>query len=396
MVGFTEGMDYHLLKRKRKKGHVWYIGILSDMRDANGRRKYAAMQSLQTGDKSLARKRAQAVLNDGTLVASKDNIERFLVDFWTEGESQYLKSKAAEGKTMSPVYVSNCRAAIKRYFLPYFAARSITKLNELNRRNLTEWRDDLFARRKETGISPTTMNKVRQAVAVALEWATDMDMLPVNPMARVRRVAESPVERAIFEREHLVKLFADPWPDFRSYAACMLAVTTGMRLGEIRGLKESALHLEKGYVDVVANWQDREGLKAPKWDSIRYGVPLPLRTVATLKDLAVMNPHKGEDRFVFWSTHHDEPVPKHRLQSDLKARIVAAKIPAAGRTFHSFRHTYVSLMRHSVGADRVMMAVGHTNTATTDGYTHETDEDRAVMAKAAEALLVAPAKAGKA
>jgi len=38
MVRFTEGMDYHLLKRKRKKGSVWYIGILPDVRDENGRR----------------------------------------------------------------------------------------------------------------------------------------------------------------------------------------------------------------------------------------------------------------------------------------------------------------------------------------------------------------------
>lgn len=398
MVRFSEHMDYHLLKRNTKKdgSSTYYVGVLSDQLDKNGRRKYRLMRSLKTGNKALARKRALEVLNDPSLNASTDSIREYLLDFWTPDRSEYLRSKRAEGREVSPEYAANSKSLIRRYFLPYLESNGITKLNQLDRRTLYVWRDDLYAHCEKLvdregklhSVAPSTINKVRQAVAVALEWAADMELLPTKPMARVKRVAEKPAQRAIFEREQLLKLFEAPWGNYRSYAACMLAVTTGMRLGEIRGLQAPALHLDKGYLDVVTNWQDGQGLKLPKWGRTRYGVPLPQRTVECLSRLESMKPAVRTDDFVFWGDSPDgEPIAKHRIQRDLKAQIKAQRIPVTGRSFHSFRHTYVSLMRHEVGTDRVMLAVGHTNMATTDDYTHETDDDRRLMAKAAEGLL---------
>jgi len=396
MVTFMEE-NYHLLKRRTKKdgSYVYYVGVLGNELDKRGRRKYAVVRSLKTANKALARKRAAEVFNDEGLRSSTDNVGEFLKRFWTPGQSEYLRGKATEGREVSPDYAANSKALIEHYFLPYLEANGVTALNQLDRRTLYAWRDDLFARReklkREDGttysISAATINKVRQAVNVALEWAVDMEMLPANPMARVKRVAEKPAQRAIFEREHLKLLFKTPWADYRTYAAAMLAVTTGMRLGEIRGLQSPALHLDDGYLDVVTNWVDAEGLKPPKWDSIRYGVPLPARCIETLRKLETMNPHESTDRFVFWSDGPREPIAKHRIQRDLRARMKVCKIPEKGRTFHSLRHTYVSLMRHEVGTERVMLAVGHTSTATTDGYTHESADDRKLMQKAAEGLL---------
>ena len=398
---FTMDAGFHLLKRKTS----YYVAIPDEVPGPNGRPRYKVMKSLKTLNKGLARKRALEVLADKSLVASKDDLADFLLGFWTPGQSEYLRSKAAEGKDISPVYCQCNRSWIERYFLPYFAERGITTLNKLDRRGLYGWRNHLHEHGRlkpdnealpldEDGkpiepptISPATQNKVRQAVMVALEWCVDMEMLPVNPMARVKRVAEKPAVRAIFQRDHLRALFAVPWPDYRSYAAALLAVTTGARLGEVRGLRSPSLHLDAGYIDIVENWQDGQGLKPPKWGSTRYGVPLPGRTIEALVQLESMNPYGAEDHFVFWGPSADEPIPKHIVSRNLSAAMKQAKIPATGRTFHSFRHTYVSLMRHEVGADRVRLAVGHTGTEMTDSYTHETDEDRVALRTAAEGLL---------
>lgn len=387
---FIEDVDYHILKRKRKKGSIYFLAVLSDTPDKNGRRGYKAMKSLKTGNVALARKRAQELLDEGLLAASRDNIRIFFVDFWTDGKSKYLQDKRAEGDEISPAYVTNSRRLVEMYFLPYFASRSISRLNELTNRNLKDWRNYLFENReaisfsdaKPRKLSLATINKARQAVGVGLSWATDNGMIPANPMASVKRVKEKPAERAIFEREHLRLLFAKPWPDFRAYTASMLAVTTGMRMGEIRGLLEKNLHLDQGYLDVLTNYVDGEPLKSPKWGSERFGVPVPDPVVLAIKQVLHMNPYVGEDRFVFFGTREDLPVDKHGLNRNLTLAMKAAEIPVTGRTFHSFRHTYVSLLRSQVGDNRVMKMVGHTNTATTNNYDHVTDDDTAVVARA--------------
>jgi len=52
-------VDYHLLKRKRKKGKpVYYVGFLDHLVGANGRRRYRAVRSTGAGNIALARKKA--------------------------------------------------------------------------------------------------------------------------------------------------------------------------------------------------------------------------------------------------------------------------------------------------------------------------------------------------
>ena len=81
---------------------------------------------------------------------------------------------------------------------------------------------------------------------------------------------------------------------------------------------------------------------------------------------------------MFWGKSEAEPVEKYRLRQGLKEAMIRAKIPTIERSFHLFRHTYVSFMRHEVGADRVMKQVA---------YTHETDDDRALIQKAVQGLF---------
>lgn len=52
---------FHILRRQRKKGHVWYIGILSDHRSARGRKTYAVMETLKTGDLGKARREGRKI-----------------------------------------------------------------------------------------------------------------------------------------------------------------------------------------------------------------------------------------------------------------------------------------------------------------------------------------------
>ncbi len=231
-------------------------------------------------------------------------------------------------------------------------------------------------------IRPTTQNKVRQAVFTALQWAVDMGLLPYHPGTGVRRVAEGRNDRPIFEREELGKLFSIEWPDPRAFAACMLAAETGMRLGEVRGLQVKNLHLETGHLDVLTNFQDAEGLKAPKWDSTRLRVSISPRCAMALR--AVLEKHRygaREDDFVFWSSETDRrPLSKEAIGGALQRAMRAAGL-ASGRTFHSFRHSWITHASGQLPAHVLQQLVGHSNDATTARYQHVSDEQRKAVAE---------------
>lgn len=44
-------------------------------------------------------------------------------------------------------------------------------------------------------------------------------------------------------------------------------------------------------------------------------------------------------------------------------------------------------MRNEVGVDRVRLAVGHTDTAMTGSYSHQTGDDRKILQDAAEKMI---------
>jgi len=399
-------VDYHLIKRKDKHGRYWYrMGVLDAMPGKNGRPKYRAMRSLGIEAKrnkqgeftKVARDNAhkaarQLLQTDSTLFAAKDSLRDFLETFWDYGKSEYIKGKRAEGRNISAQYAESSKAYVQTYFLPYFEDRGITKLSELNRRNLTEWRNHLYEHGNVKGeaktITPSTQNKVRQAVFTALQWAVDMEMLPYHPGQGVRRVASKPAERRIFERSELGKLFSVQWTDKRAYAACLLAAETGMRLGEVRGLQWANVHLEAAYVDVLTNYVDYEGLKEPKWDSKRVGVAISPRCGMALKDLKDNHRWGATDSaFVFYAIDSDRrPMSKEAITLALQKAMKAAEIPT-DRTFHCLRHSWITHATGQLPAHLLQRMAGHSQGATTERYQHVSDEHRKALADYASNII---------
>ena len=396
-------VDYHLLTRKNKDGTYWFHAAFVDPTPGKGGRvKYRAMRSTgvearkgKSGgwtetSKAAARRVAQAMIDDGRVFASRDDLETFLLDFWTPGKSEYLRSKESEGTTVSPTYCEGNVKKLKKYFLPWCKERGITKLSDLDRRNITAWRDWLYQKNKDSGITPTTQNKVRQALFVPLQWCVDMQMIPAHPGVGVKRVKEKTAERSIFQTEELGKLFSVPWDDIRVQAACLLAAETGMRLGEVRGLLFKNLHIEQAYLDVVTSYVDTEGLKPPKWGSVRLGVPISPRCVLTLREM--MRHHRWKENpegFVFYNIEsHKRPIMVATINKQLRKTMKAAKLEP-GRTFHSFRH---SVAAHWNGpANALQRMLGHSAIEMTQHYAnHDTDENREAIRAYQENIIKFP------
>ena len=390
--------DYHLIQRKRKSGTVLYAGILEP--DGSGR--YSKMIKLETEpsgkgktDTDRRNKQAYAELlelsEQGKLGMSTD-LARYLDTFWDYERSDYVRSRRAEGRELAPLYCANCRAAIRDYFTPYMQYRHVNTLIDLTKQHCLQWRNHLYENRyvnipgtepPKHLISATTVNKVRMAVNVALNHAESIDLIPMNPMRSIRPVKEEPKQRKIFEKEELAKLFAQPWTDMRAYAGAMLAAATGLRMGEVRGLLYGNTYLDEGYLHVLTNWQNGEGLKPPKWNDKRYGIPLPGRVVSALQAVIDIRPYPlSAESFVFFGDKENVPVTSYVLRKGLETAMKTAQVPAQGRTFHCLRHTAASLIAGTAGTDRVQRLLGHTTQDMTLHYTHATDADREIVLKA--------------
>jgi integrase len=367
------GIEYGLRRRYTKDGTLnFHAEFTLDDRDGHGRRQRVALRSLNTDNEQEAHKRALTMLGDGTITDSRESVESWFTWFWTEGESTYLETKAAQNRPVSTSYAAHNRKWLSTYFYPYAKKRRWYKLSDLEPLGLTEW--VLWIRRTYPKLAGRTINEIRQAVGVALNWAYRKRLISHDVMGQVDRVGEDPTPRNAFEPEHIRALLAYHWPDPRTKTAFLLAASGGLRLGECRGLRSDAVNLPERYLTVRTNWIDGEGLKQPKSKAKTRVVPLPAQTVTALTELNQENPYP-EPRFVLWGESPDAPITRHLIRADLTEAMKANGI--TGLSFHSARHFYISFMRHRVGDARLMSVVGHTQVAVTDGYTHllEADHD---------------------
>jgi integrase len=364
-----------------KGGRVYYAAFWDEERH-----DYVRRSTGQTA-KAMADAQARKWLAEGLPLRDSQTFLGYLLGFW-QPDSPYLRRKAARGRVLSAAYLRNGRSAIEQHVKPFMEAQGLSRLPLA--KATAGILEDLVLHLQESGLGASRANSILNAVAVPLAEAVRLGLLLRNPATSVERLPDRPPIREILSLGEVRAFFALPWQDPRLLAASLTAATTGLRLGEIRGLQ--AEDLQPGYLRVRHNWQDGEGLKAPKWGSSR-DVPLPTRTEDALRELAAANP--WGDGFVFCGSRRGYPPDRKTLTkgfTDGLGRIGITEEERRRRqlTFHSWRHFYNSMLRGRL-PDHVLRALtGHRSEAMTERYTELTDEQR----KAAAALssrLFAPA-----
>ena len=397
---------YHLIKRKAGGKIVYYARFVDEERTkAHGKTVYRLTKSTGETSKTRARTIADSMEREGVIFASPEALDTFLIDFWTPGKSEYLKSKEAEeGRTISVGYCYSNRKNIAKYFLPFIEARGIRTLRDLTPAVLESWRNSMAG--QDAPVSKVTANKVRQAVWVALGYASDLGMIPTHPGVKVKRIKDT-AEKAkarivregnileiaeahiLFDRKYWKSNYSD---DLVSWAAAIFCFATGARISEARGLRFKNLNLDLGMVDIVDNWQDGERLKVPKWNSIRRGLPLPDPAIDAINKLVKTYrwPKRTGEDFVFFNLKdRAKPINKATLNASLKRALARSGIERAIR-FHDLRHSWAS---HSAGLPQAvrMYQLGHKRPEMTEEvYTHITEAGRDSLRIFGQNLLTKP------
>jgi integrase len=247
------------------------------------------------------------------------------------------------------------------------------------------------------GISATTAHHLHVVLHQAVDDAVKLDLLAANPTNRVDapKLRRAPIQP--FTLEEARRLLEAARRD-RLEALYVLALTTGMRLGELLALTWRHVDLETGKLQVVASLQRAEKgwtLGEPKTARSRRQIALsPMavealrarRTAQFAERLAAGSGWQHAD-LVFSTTVGTafDPVNVNRIE--YRRMLAKAELPA--RRFHDLRHTAATLMLlGNVPTKVVSERLGHATIAITlDTYSHVLPDMQRDAADAVEAIL---------
>jgi integrase len=166
----------------------------------------------------------------------------------------------------------------------------------------------------------------------------------------------------------------------------MLAMVSGMRAGEIQGLRVQ--DLGKDCLYVRHSWNRQDGLKTTKTNESRMvEVPFP-GLMGEILTLAGTNPHgQGMDGYVFWAERKpDKPMEQEIFNRSLREALIQTGMgekSAKVYTFHGWRHYFTSYMRDRVNEKLLQRQTGHKTLVMLDHYSgHRLAGDREKMREA--------------
>lgn len=266
------------------------------------------------------------------------------------------------------------------------------KVVDLTARQCQHWINSL-----RRDYSPARIELIRAVITGALKEAVRLDVIRANPMADVRMPKKSRPERQLWTPEEAKRVLAASEPDPQLHAFYRVALTTGMRPGEIRALMWGDIDLDAGKITVRRSVTRAENYRPIVGDSTKTGktrtVGIPPRTVAALKryrasqaERRLRTEHWAKTDLVF--DRGDGHVMAQQTFARRHERIIElAGVPHVSP--HGMRHVAATLLLEAgVDVKVVSDTLGHSTTTTTrDIYQHVTERLQRTAADTLGALL---------
>lgn len=378
----------------RKRGPSWTFMVDIGRDPATGKRRLKSKGGYRTRrDAERALSKTLEQINHGTYVEPSRMTLAEYMPRWLE---------AARLRGLRQTTLVGYEVMITRQLIPRIGA---LQLRELTPAHLNSLYLELLERgrlQRRGGLSPRTVRAAHTVLRRALRDAVRQGLLTRN----VADLADPPSAAAArAEARKSVKTwtpaqlrqFLDRTRDHRLYPAFLLGAMTGMRRGEVLGLRWVDLDLDNGRLVITQTLvapRYRLVFSEPKTAAGRRTVALDDRTVTALREhrrcqaaeRLALGPEYTDSGLVFTQEDGSPLVPLIFTQRFQKASRDSG-LPQI--RFHDLRHGHVTyLMQAGVPLPAIAQRVGHSSVAVTgDIYSHVSPELRIDVATLAARIV---------
>jgi integrase len=293
----------------------------------------------------------------------------------------YIERRADEG--LSPTTLQRYRGIAKRNLETIRHER----LDALDDERIEEFHRAL----RRSGLSPTSMFHVHSFLTAAIRWATRSRDMPFTVKAPSR--SKSAVRALTFA--DAAKLLKEIRASERGNAV-LFSLATGMRRGEIAGLRKPSLDLQRGVVIVCESRYQITGKhdqKKTKTERVREVALSDLARDILRREAKRQAAWKGRAGEMWLDSGHvftDEcgaALSPYGLSEAF--RLIATKAKVEGYTLHGLRHTFATwLLSSAVDVGTVSALLGHSVPSTTlNVYGHVVVEKQRDAVRVIDRLL---------
>ncbi|WP_010271424.1 site-specific integrase [Paenibacillus senegalensis] len=349
-------------KKKCNCGATWEFRI-NVIDPATGKRHQPGGSGYKT--KPEAEKAAAEMLtqyNKGDLSASAkiENVESFMKKYLDNVLKNEIELQTYEGKI----------AIMENHILPHLGKIGLQKLTPMQVQNFI---NSLMAKNLSAGTIINIMRLLNQTLNKAVEWGyvvKNVASLVSKPTYKVKKFS-------VWTKDQF-EYFLKKSNSSRVYPFYLIALTSGMRPGEITALSWDHINFRKSTIRVERTtvWTKEKGIfikETPKNDASRRTIAIPQTTVNFLRELKVSQEPNELNLII-----HGRKGPimyNSVLNQIMKEDVSNTGLPMI--TPHDLRHTHATYLLSpppfglAQGLKAVSERLGHAKTSTTlNTYTH--------------------------
>ena len=297
-----------------------------------------------------------------------------LNDWFTTWMEEYKKNQVKKGTYTS--YQNYYKCAIKEKL-------GDKLISDIRGEHIQKLYNDLV----EEEYTLSSIKVIKAILNSSLKQAVKNGLIERNPvpLATLPRQQEKKDRQAMTKEQQA--LFMEYAKDSYLYNLFAVMLRTGMRSGEMLGLKYTDIDKRKNVIHVKRTLYDANGEgyveDAPKTKTSLRDVPMTAATQELLEDQRKYWGFKVErlDRYLFCNENGD-PLSRARIQREIDQ--ITKRITAAGHEFphitaHVFRHTFATRAIEAGMQPQVLKTIlGHSSLAMTmDLYSHVLPDTKA-------------------